>query len=288
MAKKLRWSGNASDFVEEYYLEDPDDTYGLFHVTPRLSEILRSGKLKSRKELGGVGTLGGGGGNIDSHMISVTYSGDRARFLLGEFIFMSRIANGEVSVSEVVQHIHDICSSYYEKIEDSVYEFFSNIALSGDEDTMYNELSLFQDEMPFDGILEIDGEDVRLNSIFNDHVIVTLAQNNHVCNSCDLDLPIEDLLESKNPCFVFDVYNTFEDLAQKLQGRYGSKEDEHLAFCTPGFTLGFKSIKDFKKNNIGILVLKAIVGSKTVFIEEEKELRFHPEDIEIMNVIELQ
>ena len=94
----------AKPFLGNEAPEGYDIDYNLYHVTTNLSGVINSQRLKSRKELGGVVGLGGGWSNEASHLVSVTYSYDKASSIYYDMKFVCKIVAGDVLASEVFNY----------------------------------------------------------------------------------------------------------------------------------------------------------------------------------------
>jgi len=79
---------------EEEAFEDVD--FNLYHVTTNLSGVKKSGRLKSRSQLGVIG-LGGGPADV----VSTTYDYSKARNLYSDMQFITELVAGKVRASLV-------------------------------------------------------------------------------------------------------------------------------------------------------------------------------------------
>lgn len=83
----------------------PEPHRGLWHVTTARDAVLAEG-LKSRAQLGRA-AAGGGSSNLDSNLVSVTYSVRRAERYLAAFTMAARAAQGRTTIHELLAFLFD-------------------------------------------------------------------------------------------------------------------------------------------------------------------------------------
>lgn len=86
--------------VLEDYASGPDR--GFFHVTTRVDEVERTGRLLGRRALKGIVALGGGHQNEAPDYISFTMSLDRAQWLHKAIVGALRAARGEIGFADTL------------------------------------------------------------------------------------------------------------------------------------------------------------------------------------------
>jgi hypothetical protein len=92
------------NWVHGTVLEDyaSGDDRGFFHVTTRVDEVERTGRLLGRRALKGVVALGGGHSNEAPDYISFTMSLDRAQWLYRAIVAALRAARGEIGYADTL------------------------------------------------------------------------------------------------------------------------------------------------------------------------------------------
>lgn len=95
-----------------------EETRNVYHVTTNLAGVRKTMGLKSRAELGqGTTGLGGGYKNEAAHMISTTYSYQKAREIYDSLHYMCSIIRNEVSASQILGDIGERVYDYWDDQE---------------------------------------------------------------------------------------------------------------------------------------------------------------------------
>jgi len=183
-----------TDIIDPEYEEDTD--FNLYHVTSNLAAVKVSGRLKSRRELGITGALGGGGDNEAPGMVSTTYDYNRAREIYSQMKLVAEMCRGQFKASQVWDMFDDAWDNQFARSElksnlpnniykklykgeippetidqyiktpKEIYEFFQNLEdaqwkYDSESDSIYH-MTAVGFTAPFEDMIKIDPNQVAI------------------------------------------------------------------------------------------------------------------------------
>jgi hypothetical protein len=249
-------------FIEGTVMEEMiyDCEPGFFHVTTNLASVLQEGRLLSRRELRkkGVSATGLGGGFCDeaADLVSVTYTLEAARRVEEGLILMARAAHGQVSSMEALGILQRLSSRILESIESEV-EFYHEVKETGDAENLSSSM-----EGPFETAMNFDSDQKML---------------------------VQDIFNSKPGPALYKALQGYETfLADTWASLSGSKftDNEDPVQLPVGFTQSATDFARIDLSKIAILKVAAREEAKVDWVPEEAEIRFKPEDICLVAVLE--
>jgi len=124
----------AGEFVDPNVIdpemeEAPPEEQNLYHVTTAIDAVRQSGRLKSRRELGGKVGLGGGPMSEAPDLISVTYDWYRAQQIYEEIKFVAELVQGQVPASTVWDSMLGRIDPHDEELEGELFGILEDYGL---------------------------------------------------------------------------------------------------------------------------------------------------------------
>lgn len=250
---KSPWKWVKGTKLQPYYRKE---TAGFYHVTTRVSDVLRDGRLKARRDVDHVG-LGGG----PDYLVSFTFDLLRA------------------------QRLYFAIHSVAQWVEGSIF---------GNE-LILRALRWHKLAKPYDGSGYFEGKDISREYISNTigHILRILGWREHevdelldsgVYEETELSDLIagygwKDLLKH----YQYD-YETSEEVWHDLNSIDDSLDNYPICSSTVGFMGELYQVEAWKPEEIGIVQCAIKNTADATLIHKECELRFEPEDILLLGL----
>lgn len=137
---------------------------------------------------------------------------------------------------------------------------------------------------PKDALIEFHKNEYRamdaIENIINDYIVDELTEKSDQIDN-NIDRLTQAILNSKNGPDTYEAIRKYEEFINSTISNEGVEDD--YTKITVSFTVAAEKFMKVKKERIGILRLAARKGARTEMVYTEKELRFKPSDLVILD-----